>query len=671
MKTLYSVILALFTGGSILSATPAASPRDPGFLDNFSDQQKIAIHRYLTLDQKTVDELVTPLEPVSAATLDAEGLKKAYSDYLNDLNAKFGIQIDENKQESNLLVNRKTNAVDYNRLSESITKKCERKGRRCANTTRITAEDIGCNGYTINKPGRYRLCIPGGIFHWKPANIANMITIDADNVILDLRHTSVVQRPNSAFASSAINILSERQNITIQNGNLVGFTAETIKADVVNQLLIKNISINDNHIQGLVPDNFGSIVLETCSNVILQDIRIANSTLELPELFFNSFGGGILLVNLQNFLVQNCDVSNSRIFGNAESAFSGILILECHNGIIKNCNVANCTSTGIMSGFNYNFSDSILTENCTSSYNIGVQTTGGFYSQISSFLQFVNCEASHNRSQCQDCHGFPYFISTNGYFSNCRALSNTAESPTGGFSEKATGFEIFISVYCLLDNCIASNNLAVNPIRHYAAGFANATSIDVTFRNCVSSANSARGNSSRGVGFGPALDPRFYLPSVGTIWENCISEANSGDTLSIGFDLFGQVGAILTGSKSQNQVTGQGIGILSNGPYDQGNPVDVPCDVVPVIVETGNAANDILVKDNIVVNNSFGGIVDLTGANNVYIDNTVFNNGINFIGPIFASGTPIRDWTVQSAPSNANNNGVVGDKLDNLNITTP
>jgi hypothetical protein len=41
---------------------------------------------------------------------------------------------------------------------------------------------------------------------------------------------------------------------------------------------------------------------------------------------------------------------------------------------------------------------------------------------------------------------------------------------------------------------------------------------------------------------------------------------------------------------------------------------------------------------------------------------------VYFIGPIFSEGTPIRNWTVQTAPSDANNNGVTGDKLDNLNV---
>jgi hypothetical protein len=669
MKIFYTVILALATGSSLLSASPAASPRDPAFLDNFSDQQKEVIHRYLTLNQRAVDELATSSD-ASDAPLNDEDLKNAYVDYINDWGDKFGTRIAENKQEFGSLITRQTNAVDFNRLSENITQKCGRKGR-CANAILITAEEIGCKGYIIKKPGHYRLCIPGGIFHWKPARLADLITIDADNVVLDLRYTTLIQKPRSAFLSSAINILSERQNITIFDGNLVGFTADAIRANVVNQLIIKNISINDNDNREipLPAVNFGSVNLQTCSNVLLQNIKIANSTFNSSNAI--AIGSGIILFNIQNFLVEDCNVSDSRMFANTISEFSGIAAFASHNGIIRNSNVANCTSTGIMPGFTYLLSDNILTENCTSNYNIGVQTTSGYYPQASNYLQFINCEASHNRSQCQDCHGFPYFISTNGYFANCRALNNIAESPIGGFSEKATGFEIFLSSYCLLDNCVATNNTAINPIRHYAAGFANATTIDVTFRNCVSSGNTALGNFSRGVGFGPALDPRFYLPSIGTIWENCIAEGNSGDAVSIGFDLFGQINAVLTGSKSQNHISNQGVGILSNGPHDQGNPVDVPCDVVPLIVLTANAATNILVKDNIVIGNSFGGIVDITSANNVYIDNTVFNNGINFIGPIFASGTPIRDWTVQSAPSNANNNGVVGDKLDNLNITTP
>ncbi len=55
----------------------------------------------------------------------------------------------------------------------------------------------------------------------------------------------------------------------------------------------------------------------------------------------------------------------------------------------------------------------------------------------------------------------------------------------------------------------------------------------------------------------------------------------------------------------------------------------------------------------------------------MYIDNIAFSNGTNFVGSIFTTGTPIRNWTLQSAPSNANNNGIVGDKTDNLNVNIP
>lgn len=670
MKIFYTVFLflTLVVWGGPLSAITSMSPQDPAFLDNFNEQQKIAIHRFLNqeLGKSTIENEKDVL-------VDAEALKQTYREYLNSWGNKFRLTLsleEQNSNTSSVPVHQK-DGLDCSIFSTALIKsfsKCKSKAH-CANAVPITAEDIGTKGIIIKKPGHYCLNPSGGILYWKPKKNTNMITIDADNVILDLSQTTVVQRLRSNFASSAINILPDHQNITIHNGNFVGFTADVIKGNVVNQLFIENILITENNNrQVYIPSfDFASVNLQTCLNVILRNITVVDTTLDTPN---EAIGSGILLLNTQNFLIEHCNVSNSRIFASTTSQFIGIATLLSHNGIIRKCNVANCTSTGIMPGFGYIFSENITSENCTANYNIGRQTTSGYYPQFSNFLQFIKCEANNNQSTCQDCHGFPYFISLNGYFHHCRASNNAATNPTGGFNEKATGFELLITSNCLVDNCFASNNRATNPIRHYAAGFANGSSTDVVFRKCVSIGNTAIGNFGRGVGFGPALDPRFFTSSTGTIWENCIAEGNFGDAASIGFDLFGQIGAILIGSKSQNH-QGQGIGILSNGPHDQGNPVDVPCNVVPIIVLTENTANNILVKSNIVTNNAFGGIVDTTGANNVYIDNTVFNNGTNFLGPIFTTGTPIRDWTIQSAPSNANNNGVVGDKLDNLNITHP
>lgn len=44
-----------------------------------------------------------------------------------------------------------------------------------------------------------------------------------------------------------------------------------------------------------------------------------------------------------------------------------------------------------------------------------------------------------------------------------------------------------------------------------------------------------------------------------------------------------------------------GVGIYSsNEPYDEGNPVGVPCNVVPITMFTANTENNVLVKDNLV-----------------------------------------------------------------------
>lgn len=674
MKIFYQIFFMVILGGASLSAHSSASPKDPAFLDQFSEAQKSVISRFLS------QELGKPITENQEQVADESTLKKLYGEYIKKWKNQFttAFSLKKHPTPNSSLPIKQNKALALDDLKASLhTLKCKPmthcSQKPSPNVILITAKDICTQGFVIRKPGHYRLDTKNGILRWNPSRAASMITIDADNVILDLNQTTVIQNPQSPFASTAINILSGHKNITVHNGALVGFTAETIGAIGINELFIENMLITDNNNRNAYAPiaNLSSIHIQNCLNVIVRNIAIARTTVNSPH---DLFSMGIFVFETSTFLLENCHISEVELMATSavNSQCSGIVTLLSENGAISNCNVSNCTSSGVMPGFSYVGAQNVQSENCFSNDNTGVQTTAGFYPQGSDSLQFINCEANNNQSTCQDCHGFPYFVSSNGLFSNCRAINNRAGTSSGGFCEKATGFEIFLCVHCVLENCIASRNTARNPIRHYAAGFANGTALDTVFRNCISSSNTGVGNDSRGVGFGPALAPRLFLPSSGTIWENCIAEGNFGDTLCIGFDLFGQQNSILIGSKSLNHgffLLNPGIGIFSGFDYDSGNPVDITCNVVPIVVTTPNDELHNIVKDNVVTGNSTIGIYDHTNANNVYIDNVAFNNNINYSGAIFDTpGTPVRDWTVPSAPSDANNNGVVGDKLDNLDI---
>lgn len=673
MRKKFCLFLLFVVGGSFgLSAQLSVSPRDPAFLDQFNDSQKKAIHHFLG-QESGKPKLTEKLDDKSPDNVE---LKKLYTEHLSRWCEKLKIPLASGNhvqikalQELSLLEKGKEHGCSAE-PEQCSPKVC------CENATPITAEDIGCRGFTIRYPGSY--CLNGnegknGILLWRPAQAANVITIDADNVTLDLNKTTIIQKSSSTRASTAIRILPGHKNIKIYNGALVGFTADALVATSTTNLFIEDLLITENRNRGFFIPNFffGSINILSCLNVNLQNITV--SDMEIGS-YTDLLGAGILLINSDTFTIKNCEVVNGRVDAGTLTQCLGISTILCENGVIENCRVSHCHSSGIMPAFGYVFSQNILSKNCIANYNTGRQTTSGYYPQISDSLQFINCEANNNLSTCQDCHGFPYFISTNGFFSGCRALNNFAVNPTGGFNEKCTGFEILVCRNCIVEKCDAYNNSTTNPIRHYAAGFANGNSTNVVFRQCISIGNNAIGNSSRGVGFGPALDPRFFAPSTGTVWENCIAEGNFGDVQSLGFDLFGQIGAILTGSISQNHgstLFNNGVGILSDGPYDEGNPVDVPCNVVPVVVITQNAESHVLVRDNTVANNSFIGIMDTTSAENLYMNNVVFNNGTNFVGTVFTTGTPIRSWTVTGVPSPTNNNGVTGDNLDNLNAIAP
>src|SRR3990172_9357916 len=73
---------------------------------------------------------------------------------------------------------------------------------QCDHTTPINQVDIGTTGFVITQPGLY--CVTEDIT-WNPAGTDNAITIDADNVILDLNDTVITQVQTNDHESTGIN----------------------------------------------------------------------------------------------------------------------------------------------------------------------------------------------------------------------------------------------------------------------------------------------------------------------------------------------------------------------------------------------------------------------------------------------------------------------------------
>lgn len=77
MKIFCQMFFMLIFVGSSLSAHSAVSPKDPAFLDQFSETQKIAISRFL---RQELGKPITENEEVQRAN--GSDLKQLYVDYL-------------------------------------------------------------------------------------------------------------------------------------------------------------------------------------------------------------------------------------------------------------------------------------------------------------------------------------------------------------------------------------------------------------------------------------------------------------------------------------------------------------------------------------------------------------------------------------------------------------
>ncbi len=398
--TLFSrLVLPLIMVGSNLSAS-LTSPQDPAFLDGFNPQQKNAIYQFFSQELgKEISESDDPAfanQNEGTPLANDDQLKEFYLEYLNMLGDKVNAHLISKSKHKEIEAWASQQECDH---CSAVLKNLEERQLKASHTRAIpiNPNDINNNGIVIDKPGYYYLNTKRGILNWKPSNPGDAITIDADNVFLDLNHNTIKQVGSSNVASRAIHIRQDHKNITIRNGSLVGFTADAILANSTSQLFLKNISIANNINRNAYSpsSSFASVNIRSCLNVVLRNVNVSHTAVNSGNTII---GAGILLLNTSTFLLKNCEVVKARVDANTLSQCVGISTILCQNGVIDNCRVSECESSGIMPGFGYIISKSIVSKNCIANNNTGVQTTSGYYPQLSDSLQFINCEASNNQS---------------------------------------------------------------------------------------------------------------------------------------------------------------------------------------------------------------------------------------------------------------------------------
>lgn len=282
-------------------------------------------------------------------------------------------------------------------------------------------------GYVIDKPGLYRLCCD--VTFSPAANGISAITINANDVDLSLAGFTLSQSVASMTADNfGVLIVKNAKNVNIHDGNIVGFSASSIKG----QEGLTNINISNMDLQGSAPIGARLVTEAGAAGIYLA------GTLES----INS------IVKITNVLVHDF-LANSLVI--ADQSVRGIWLVFTNDVTIADNRVYNMNFTGAatqvfppVSGvYGYSF------------------LSGSNYSLLRNVAEdFVsNGPNDSDGLVTSDAIGF---LSTGTLFdapaNNFVTKQNTVSGLRG--TRRAIGFEIAIDVhdYVVEDN-VAQNNL--------------------------------------------------------------------------------------------------------------------------------------------------------------------------------------------------------------------
>lgn len=373
-----------------------------------------------------LSETFTALAGLEVAFLTVESAVDSINLIAPDIIGTFSL-IEEMLQKSCTMVSRledvESTIIDFSRAS-------------CLGTG-ISSSDIGTTGYTISESGRYFLT---EFISFAPSPAAPAITIDADNVELDLCGYSIDQT-NGTTGVNAI-LVNGVSNVKIMNGNVFTIVGNQIEVSsgasdiliekmivaqasgasssgiyfsgTVNNVVIRNCMINNNGRDGITMEagsnyTFDSLMInenvrdgihidpgtENLSNIYIYDcvfdlndngIIIDGTGGERTGividkcLMFDNTVDGINLSNVKNSVVKNCTLQENDVYGiQLVGAVSGV---EIYNNIIT-----THLSAGIQiadsSAESCSIQNNIITLNGT--YNYREEANAGSHSVLGNF----------------------------------------------------------------------------------------------------------------------------------------------------------------------------------------------------------------------------------------------------------------------------------------------
>ncbi len=377
-------------------------------------------------------------------------------------------------------------------------------------------QEIPPSGIVINAPGTY---VFANDITWAPTSATVAITIQANNVILDMQGFTLQSIPT---LFKTIGILGQAStDLQIINGTVRDMGLFGIECSQCINVSIKNVVIDALNVNDTV--NFtepAGILANACINVSIDKCIVKNINVQVASVsgiqFNSTIGANVTHSQIKNLL-------------NRDGVCAGIGHLLCRDILVKSCKI-----------------DNIQTE-FINNINTSGHTAIGIIPFLSSNIKIAKCDISNITGSCDDAHGLSLFVCSNATVEKCKVrnvLDGAGPAQTGA---KATGIEVYASEVVVTD-CFVKNIVAINPQDLQAAGYSVALADNVKFIRCKAKkvkVVDAEGHHNPalgfGVGFGWAPDPRpeFLAPAKNILYLDCIAEH-----CQVGFDTWDHIDSV-------------------------------------------------------------------------------------------------------------------------------
>jgi hypothetical protein len=339
----------------------------------------------------------------------------------------------------------------------------------CGSTLAIVAAPV-----TLTVPGSYKVS----------QDIAGTITIDADNVELDLNGKRLTAGTDGI-------VILDHTDITIRNGIIQDATASGIDATAGVNIFIQQIDFIGNS-TAILADTVNSIIIDHCT--------FRNQTTEC-----------ICFFSVADGLVSNCAIERNT--GMREIFVSTSTCLRFEN--VEICN--NNFFGGLFEAVRLDNSQDVRFFDCTAYLNAGDSELNLFRFTGCSNIEVYRCGTVDNNTTVMASFLRGFFVdgSQNVYFDLCVSNSNTSTGSTGirGFDANDTtqnaifvsclaqrntssgsgttqGFHIDADASCLI-NCIAKQNFSATGSGY--GFFYSPSSSNTTTKYCLAKNNKTRG----------------------------------------------------------------------------------------------------------------------------------------------------------------------------------